>query len=109
MGGTTGMFIAVDGPKRSGKTTALDLVTPKLTASGVRVYRTKEPTADFNLSQEESLAGLDLAPPLADARDRHVSHEIQPALAENDVVISDRYIASSLVFQVLDGVPLDLV
>lgn len=105
----TGIFVAVDGPKRTGKTSILDIVTPMLTASGLRVFRTKEPTPDFDLSQEESSSGLELARRLADDRRHHLEKAIRPALAQHDVVITDRYIASSLVFQVLDGVPFNRV
>ncbi len=109
MGVATGVFVAVDGPKRSGKTSVLDIVTPMLTVVGLRVCSTKEPTAAFDLTQEESRSGLDLARRLADDRAQHIESIIRPALEENNVVITDRYIASSLVFQVLDGVPFDKV
>jgi len=80
-----------------------------LTGSGLRVFRTKEPTTDFDLSQEESSEGIELARRLADDRKHHIEKAIRPALAQHDAVITDRYIASSLVFQVLDGVPFDRV
>jgi dTMP kinase len=105
----TGIFVAIDGPKRSGKTSVLDIAAPMLAAVGLRVLLTKEPTADFDLSQEESCSGLDLARRLAEDREEHLRNTIRPALAENHVVLTDRYIASSLVFQVLDGVPFDQV
>ena len=52
MGKPRGVFVAVDGPKHVGKTTVLDLLTPLLTAGGLSVLRTKEPTATFDLSLE---------------------------------------------------------
>ncbi|MFI1990145.1 dTMP kinase [Actinoplanes sp. NPDC020271] len=107
MGVATGVFVAADGPKRSGKTSVLDIVTPMLTVAGLQVCHTKEPTAAFDLTQEESHSGINLARRLADDRAQHIESTIRPAREENDVVITDRYIASSLVFQVLDGVPFD--
>ena len=104
-----GVFVAVDGPKHVGKTTVLDLLTPLLTARGLSVLRTKEPTAAFDLSQEETRSGAALARLLTDDRARHLQETIVPGLDQHDLVISDRFIASSLVFQVLDGVPLDQV
>jgi len=104
-----GVFVAVDGPKHAGKTTVLDLLIPMLTASGLGVLRTKEPTAAFDLSQEQSRAGVALARLLAEDRARHLRETIRPGLRRYDVVITDRFIASSLVFQVLDGVPIDQV
>lgn len=101
-----GMFVAVDGPKHVGKTTVLHLLVPLLTAGGLSVLRTKEPTAKFDLSQEESRSGTALAWLLVEDRARHLREIICPGLNEHDVVITDRFIASSLVFQVLDGVPL---
>jgi dTMP kinase len=50
-----------------------------------------------------------LARLLADDRARHLQETIVPGLDQHDVVISDRFIASSLVIQVLDGVPMDEV
>lgn len=99
------LFVAVDGPKHVGKTTVLDLMIPLLIASGLSVLRTKEPSDAFDLTQEECRSGVALARLIAEDRSRHLEATVIPGLSVNDVVISDRYIASSLVFQVLDGVP----
>lgn len=100
-----GIFVAVDGPKHVGKTTILDLLVPMLKMHGLSIARTKEPSLAFDLSQEERRSGVELAQLIADDRARHLKATIVPWLASYDVVITDRYIASSLVFQVLDGVP----
>ncbi|MFE7712589.1 dTMP kinase [Streptomyces sp. NPDC057486] len=39
-------------------------------------------------------------------RYEHVEHEIEPWLSAGDTVVTDRYLASTLVMQQLDGVPL---
>ena len=100
-----GLFVALDGPKHSGKTTVLDELVSALQAAGLRVLRTKEPTPAFDLANEQTHRGLDLARLLCEDRAQHLATTIEPALADHDVVITDRYIGSSLVFQVLDGVP----
>ncbi|MEU6071861.1 hypothetical protein ABZ864_47440 [Streptomyces sp. NPDC047082] len=38
-------------------------------------------------------------------RYHHLAQEIRPALQRGNVVLCDRYIASSLVLQVIDGLP----
>jgi dTMP kinase len=92
-----------------GKTTVLDELVLILQAAGLTVLRTKEPSSAFDLSNEQAHTGLDLARLLADDRAEHVAGTIVPGLAEHDVVITDRYIASMLIFQVLDGVPFEQV
>lgn len=106
MGEPCGLFVALDGPKHAGKTTVLDQLVPALQAAGLRVLRTKEPSSGFDLGNEQIHQGYDLARLLADDRAQHLKATIRPGLLDHDVVITDRYIGSSLVFQVLDGVPL---
>jgi len=103
-----GLFVAVDGPKYAGKTVVLEMLGDLLLREGVSANFSKEPTTNFALSQEQICTGIDLAHLLTEDRRRHVA-EIMSMLAEYDVVVTDRYIASSLVFQVIDGVPFDTV
>lgn len=105
MGEAPGLFVALDGPKHAGKTTILDQLVSALQAARLSVLRTKEPSAAFDLTNEQRHQGLALARLLADDRAHHVQDTIQPGLLDHDIVITDRYIGSSLVFQVLDGVP----
>ncbi|MGP3956633.1 dTMP kinase [Nonomuraea sp. 3N208] len=58
-------------------------------------------TSDFH--------GLSLACLVAADRFHHLAEEIQPALARGGLVLCDRYVPSSYVLQVLDGVPLEYV
>lgn len=102
-----GIFIAVDGPKHSGKSEALKRAVPALQTAGLTVLLTKEPTPRFDLANEQRFSGLGLARLIAQDRAHHLRDTIDSGLAQNDVVITDRYIASTLVFQVLDGVPFD--
>jgi dTMP kinase len=104
-----GIFVAVDGPKHAGKSELLRLVEPMLHSARLSVLVTKEPTPQFDLSNEERFSGLALAQLIAADRCLHVRETIEPGVCTHDVVITDRYIASSLVFQVLDGVSFDKV
>jgi dTMP kinase len=95
-------FVAVEGPKGSGKTA---LCTALAGSFSYRLVVTKEPTPAFDLSQEQRLGGAALASAIADDRRRHLDEVIEPALACGQHVVCDRYILSSLVFHTLDGVP----
>jgi dTMP kinase len=55
---------------------------------------------------EAEMSGRALALAVAADRAAHVAGEIEPALAAGKVVISDRYLPSSLVLQRLDGLSL---
>jgi dTMP kinase len=103
----TGLFVAVDGPKNSGKTTVVRLLPTALGAIGQPVVLTKEPTPEFQLSNEERFAGRQLAELIARDRARHVQEVIEPGVNAGRLVITDRYIASALVFHRMDGVPVD--
>jgi dTMP kinase len=96
-----GRFVAVEGPKGTGKTT---LCAALARSCGSRLVVTKEPTPAFDLSREHRLASVALAAAIADDRRRHVDEVIEPALARGQHVVCDRYILSSLVFHTLDGV-----
>jgi len=80
---------------------------------GFAVFLTKEPTksnlGDFLRSSEESYGGACLACITAADRYFHIEREIQPALSEGKLVISDRYVESSLVLQRLDGCTLEFI
>ena len=102
----TGTFVAIDGPKSVGKTTILPHIEAWLVAHGLSVLLTKEPTPRFSLDTEQQYAGLALARLLSDDRRAHLAEIIEPALTTHDVVITDRYIASTIAFRLLDTVPI---
>lgn len=56
---------------------------------------------------EDGLGGEAYAYLIAADRSYHLKNYIEPALDRGEVVISDRYIESSLVLQVYDGVKID--
>jgi len=105
-----GRFITLDGPSGVGKSTTVRSLHDELTARGVPVHRTVEPTTSdlgrFISAHFGQIRGHALACLVAADRYEHVEHEIRPRLNADDTVISDRYLASTLVMQQLDGVPL---
>lgn len=107
------MFITFDGPHGVGKTTIVDGVVAKMRDLGMDVVLTKEPTksalGDFLRRSEEFLFGNSLACIAAADRYFHIDSEIMPALQKGKVVVSDRYVESSLALQRLDGCTLEFV
>lgn len=106
----TGLFIAIEGPNAVGKTTVTGRTAAALQASGAMVHVTTEPSATplgrLVRSAESYLAGRPLALAVAADRYAHLESEIAPALRADKVVITDRYVQSSLVLQRLDGLML---
>jgi dTMP kinase len=106
----TGFFIAIEGPNGVGKTTITGRIAAALRARGTAVHMTTEPSGTplgrLVRSAESYLTGRALALAVAADRYAHLEGEITPALREGKVVITDRYVQSSLVLQRLDGLGL---
>ncbi|GAA3174309.1 dTMP kinase [Nonomuraea roseoviolacea] len=105
-----GLFLAVEGPNGVGKTTTVTRLAELLRQRGHTVHVTTEPS-DTPLgrlirSSETALTGRAMALAVAADRYAHIDTEINPALADGKIVISDRYVQSSLVLQRLDELPL---
>ncbi|WP_324783887.1 dTMP kinase [Streptomyces sp. H51] len=64
---------------------------------------------DFTRTHGPQLHGLALACLVAAARYRHIETTIGPALSGGRLLVSDRYLASTLVLQRADGVPMDFL
>jgi len=103
-----GLFIAFEGGEGAGKTTQARLIAIWLREQGFEVVTTHEPGATKvgmrlrALLLDTAHAGMSPhAEALMYAADRaeHVSSVIEPALARGAVVITDRYIDSSLAYQ----------
>lgn len=109
----SGRFITIDGPGGVGKSTVAATVVELLCVEGLPVYATREPSGSplGNLARHgtDQYRGMSMACLIAADRYRHVEEEIRPALTRGEIVVCDRYVASSLVLQVMDGVPRDLV
>lgn len=104
---TSGLFISVEGIDGVGKSTQLGLLEEFLVAQGRTVLRTLEP-GGTDLGQEIRHLLLhrkgDVAPrseALLYAADRahHVATKIRPALERGEVVLTDRYLDSSVAYQ----------
>ncbi len=104
---TAGLFISLEGIDGVGKSTQSDLLEEFLCQQGKTVVRTLEP-GGTELGQEIRHMLLhrkgDVAPraeALLYAADRahHVATKIRPALARGEVVITDRYLDSSVAYQ----------
>ena len=104
---TAGLFISLEGIDGVGKSTQSDLLEEFLRNAGREVVRTLEP-GGTELGQEIRHLLLhrkgDVAPraeALLYAADRahHVATKIRPALERGQVVITDRYLDSSVAYQ----------
>ena len=103
-----GLFVAFEGGDGAGKSTQARALAASLTALGCEVVLTREPggTPAAEAIREVVLtpayAGLD---PRAEAllyaasRAEHVARLVRPALARGAVVITDRYVDSSIAYQ----------
>lgn len=105
---TDGYLIAVDGPNGAGKSTLIEAIKSKMESKGYTVYLTREPT-DTELGRfirkfAEDHSGISLACLVAADRYEHILNEIIPKLKKGMIVITDRYILSSLILQEMDGV-----
>lgn len=112
-GERNGWFVTVDGPSGVGKSTTVRALHDLLAAEGRPARRTVEPTTSalgtFTRAHADQIRGLALACLVAATRYEHIDTVIKPALQADELIISDRYLPSTLVLQQLDGVPLDFL
>lgn len=103
------MFITFEGVEGAGKSTQISLLNSSLTEIGIKTLITKQPGGSIlgekirklilNPDEEDTPSALtELLLYIAD-RAHHVETVIRPALAENKVVICDRYTDSTLAYQ----------
>ncbi|ARF56674.1 dTMP kinase [Streptomyces gilvosporeus] len=104
----TGFFIALEGGDGAGKSTQVEALAEWIRAKGHEVVVTREPGATAigkrlrSIILDVSTSGLsDRAEALMFAADRaeHVDSVIRPALERGAIVITDRYIDSSVAYQ----------
>ncbi len=107
------LFVTFDGPNGVGKTTIVADIAHRLDTLGYSILRTKEPSVsslgDFLRNAEALYERETLACIAAADRYFHIKKEIAPALAVGKIVLSDRYIESSLALQRLDGCSLEFI
>ena len=101
-----GVFITFEGGDGAGKTTQLQLLAAALSKRGYTVVQTREPGGTMLGTQiRELLLHGGAVSPRAEAllyaadRAQHVASVIRPGLEAGAVVLSDRYIDSSLAYQ----------
>ncbi|MBB5082883.1 dTMP kinase [Nonomuraea endophytica] len=105
---TPGLFLAFEGGEGSGKTTQSRLVAIWLRDQGYDVVQTREPgstkvgmrlRAILLDAAERGLSARSEALLYAADRAEHVEKVIRPALERGAVVVTDRYVDSSLAYQ----------
>ncbi len=102
------MFITLEGPEGSGKTTAVEAAVKKLQEMGYEIVRTREPGGTPIAEQirnvildkgNTAMDGRTEALLYAASRRQHLVEKVWPALKEGKIVICDRYLDSSLAYQ----------
>ena len=104
----SGLFISIDGTDGSGKTTQIKLWEKYFKEKGFYVVCTREPGGnpisekirELIIDKENTeMTSVTEALLYAAARAQHVSTDILPVLNDGGVVISDRFLDSSIVYQ----------
>jgi dTMP kinase len=111
-----GVFICVEGLDGCGKTTQAKLLVRRLRRSYDAVY-TAEPTGGrigmfikkHCLHSDKRSSGVIEALLFAADRFEHVENTVLPALKKGKIVVSDRYVYSSLAYQGATGLDLEWI
>lgn len=103
-----GLFITIEGPEGSGKTTVAKEITSYLQQQGYPALYTREP-GGVAIAEKIRDIILDVDHTTLDARceallyaasrRQHLVEKIEPALKEGKIIICDRFIDSSLAYQ----------
>ena len=103
-----GLFITIEGPEGSGKTTVAKKVVEKLENEGYKVLYTREP-GGVGIAEKIRDIILDVnntnldprseALLYAASRRQHLIEKVVPALNQGYIVICDRFVDSSLAYQ----------
>ena len=103
-----GLFITLEGPDGSGKSTIIKLIGDYLSNKGIDFIMTREPGGTsigedirhIVLDNENTQMGKETEALLyAASRAQHVHEKIMPALEEGKLVLCDRFVLSSLAYQ----------
>jgi len=112
-----GVFICVEGLDGCGKTTQTKLLVERLKKKGYDAIYTAEPSGgkigslikEYCLHGETRVSSIVEALLFAADRFEHVEKEVIPALNEGKLVVSDRYVYSSLAYQGAAGLDLEWI
>jgi len=112
-----GFFVCVEGLDGCGKTTQAKMLVKTLGKMGYKVVYTAEPTNGkigrfikrYCLHGARRVAIIVEALLFAADRYEHVEKEVRPALESGEIVVSDRYVYSSLAYQGAAGLSLDWI
>ena len=102
-----GLFIVLEGPDKSGKSTQARLLVERLRAQGFPVEHTREPggTSFAEEVRRILLSTEHQVRPVAElllyeaSRAQHTDEKLRPALAAGAVVVCERYTLSTTVYQ----------
>ncbi len=112
------MFIVFEGPEGAGKSTQARYLAKKLQKEGYNVLATKEPggtqvgdaVREILLDPKFTINSLSEFLLYSASRAQLVREVINPALAQNKIVVCDRFLASSIAYQGYGrGLDLDLL
>jgi dTMP kinase len=101
------VFVSFEGPDGSGKTTQIGLLASRLEERGLSFVVTREPGGtplggelrSLLLDSRHKISAITEALLMTADRAEHVDQIIRPALSSGKVVISDRYLDSTLAYQ----------
>ena len=104
-----GVFLTLEGPEGSGKSTQMLYLGSALRKAGYTVIQTREPggTKMAEAIRETMLSARSKEPVMPEteallvlaARCQHVAHLIRPALARGSIVLCDRFADSTVAYQ----------
>ena len=103
-----GLFITIEGPDGSGKSTQVENIVKYFEDKGRTVVRTREPGGtpiseklrEILLDPENSeMSAVTEMMIYAAARAQHVSEKIRPAIEHGEIVVCDRFMDSSIAYQ----------
>ena len=102
------LFVTIEGPEGSGKTTIGKKIVEKLIEDGYEVIYTREP-GGIEIAEQIRNVILDVkntnmdprteALLYAASRRQHLIEKIVPAIKNNKIIICDRFVDSSLAYQ----------
>lgn len=103
-----GIFITIEGPDGSGKTTIIQMLAENLEREGFEVIATREP-GGIEIAEQIRKVILDPDNTAMDsrteallyaaARRQHLTEKVRPALEKGKIILCDRFVDSSLAYQ----------